>query len=87
MREIHGMDNPREWVIGWFMDQYNTTRECVENANCLSEQFYFDDLDKLAFMCNAENDFLIVIQDGAFDDCDTLDSLVAKLTEIINREP
>lgn len=86
MREIHGMDNPREWVIGWFMDQYNATRECVENANCLSEQFYFDDLDKLLFLMNAENDFDISIQDGAFDDCDTLDSLVAKLTEIMNRE-
>lgn len=86
MREIYGMDNPREWVIGWFMDQYNTTRECVENANCLSEQFNFDALDKLLFLMNAENDFDISIQDGTFDDCDTLDSLVAKLTEILNRE-
>lgn len=85
MREI-GLDNPREWVIDWFINQYNTTREYVESSNCLSEQFNFDDLDRLLFEVDAENNACITIQAGSFNDCDTLDSLVAKLTEILNRE-
>lgn len=85
MREI-GLDNPREWVIGWFINQYNTTREFVESSNCLSEQFNFDALDRLFFEVDAENNACITIQEGSFNDCDTLDSLVAKLTEILNRE-
>lgn len=86
MRDVSNTNNVKTWVIDWFEYRYSLTRECIETAKTLSGVACFDDVDKYFLEFDAETDFGITVPEGSFDGCDTLDSIVSKLTEIIEKD-
>lgn len=83
MRDITNTNDVREWTLDWFENRFSTTRECVAESNKLTDVCCFDSVDKFFLEYDAETDFLISVPEGCFDDCETLDSIVCKLKEII----
>lgn len=87
MRDITNTADVREWLLDWFENRFSITRECVEASNKVTDVSCFDDTDRYFLEYDAEVDFAISIPEGSFDSCETFDSIVCKLKEIIQEAP
>lgn len=86
MRDLTNTSNIKEWVLDWFENQYGTTRECLENSEKLSSVTYFDNLDRLFLECDVESDFLITVQDGSFENCDSIGEIVDVIKNLLDKD-
>ena len=86
MSEHCGIEDPREWLLDWLEDRFGTTRECLEQpGQKLADVNMFDDTDRLFLEYDVENDFNITVPDGSFDGLDTMDSIVARMNELLGK--
>ena len=77
MRDLTNTSNIKEWVLDWFENQYGTTRECLENSEKLSSVTCFDNVDRL---------FLVTVQDGSFENCDSIGEIVDVIKNLIDKD-
>ena len=86
MSEHCDIEDPREWLISWLSDRFNTTRECLEQSGKkLSDVTMFEDMDRFFLEYDIENDFNISVPEGSFDDLDTIDAIVARMNELLGK--
>lgn len=86
MKDITNTTNIREWVLDWFENRYGTTRECLENSEKLSSYICFANVDRLFLEYDVESDFLITVQDGSFDGCDSIGEVVEVIKRLIDED-
>lgn len=83
---IRNCNNPREWVLDWLENRFQTTRRCLEESKSLHDCTMFDTVDALIMEYEAEQSFDCTVPDGTFADCGTVDELVAALEKVLENE-
>ena len=87
MSEHCDIEDPREWLIAWLSDRFNTTRECLlQPGKKLSDVTMFEDMDRFFLEYDFETDFWTSVPEGSFDDLDTIDDIVAKMDELRGKQ-